>query len=252
MKHARVVYKGTMYHAFEKNGSVQLNDGRLVNEHDVEWLPPLTPRTVFTLGLNYEDHAKELSFNSSPREPLVFLKGPNTFTGHFGQAYRPEDVTFMHYECELAVVIGGTARNIDKKDAYQYVAGYTVANDYVIRDYLENYYRPNLCAKNRDSLTPLGPWFVDAEDIEDPMHLPLRTYINGELKQEGNTCDMILGVPELIEYLSSFMTLNTGDIILTGTPKGSVDTNVGDEVVTEVEGVGRLVSTIIGDEAFVK
>jgi len=247
MKRARVSYAGLIQDATEVDGKVKLNDGRIVEETDVVWLPPVEPQTVFTLGLNYADHAAELSF-SAPTEPLVFLKGPNTFIGHRGHTVRPSDVTFMHYECELAVVIGKTGKNIKKEDAYDYVSGYTIANDYAIRDYLENYYRPNLRVKNRDTCTPIGPWFVDKEDIEDPMNLKLRTYINGEIKQEGTTADMVFGIPELIEYLSSFMTLNENDLILTGTPKGSVDTKVGDEVITEVEGIGRLVNTIVGED----
>jgi len=250
MKHARVVYNGLIQDAVETENGVKLNDGRMVKETDVTWLPPVEPKTVFTLGLNYADHAAELSFKEAPKEPLVFLKGPNTFIGHRGETYRPSDATFMHYECELAVVIGKPAKNVKKEEAYDYIRGYTVANDYVIRDYLENYYRPNLRAKNRDTLTPLGPWLVDKEDIEDPMNLKLRTSVNGEVVQEGTTADMIFSVPVLIEYLSGFMTLNPGDIILTGTPKGSVNTNVGDEVVTEVEGVGSLVNTIVGKETF--
>ncbi|UTR11877.1 fumarylacetoacetate hydrolase family protein [Evansella sp. LMS18] len=249
MKRARVVYGGTVHSASENDSnSLRLADGRTVSQEEVAWLPPVEPGTVFALGLNYADHAKELDFNA-PAEPLVFLKGPNTFIGHRGETVRPSDVTYMHYECELAVIIGRQARNVSREDAYNYVAGYTVANDYALRDYLENYYRPNLRVKNRDTCTPIGPWFVDASDIEDPMKLGLRTYINGELVQEGNTKDMIFSIPYLIEYLSSFMTLNEGDIILTGTPKGSVDTKPGDQVITEVEGVGRLENKIISDEA---
>lgn len=251
MKHARVAFGGLIQDAEEQDGKVKLNDGRIVEEKEVVWLPPIQPRTVFTLGLNYADHAKELSF-SAPKEPLVFLKGPNTFIGHLGQTYRPSNTEYMHYECELAVVIGKSARNVKKEDAYDYVSGYTIANDYVIRDYLENYYRPNLRAKNRDTCTPIGPWFVDKEDIPDPMNLTLRTYINGEITQEGTTADMVFGVPDLIEFLSGFMTLSPGDIILTGTPKGSVDTAIGDEVITEIEGIGKLVSTIVGEETFNK
>ncbi len=249
MKHARVAYRGTIQNAVEKDGFLQLSDGRMVTESDVVWLPPIQPQTVFTLGLNYADHAKELSF-TAPKEPLVFLKGPNTLIGHLGQTRRPKDVTFMHYECELVVVIGKTGRNIKKESAYDYVSGYTIANDYAIRDYLENYYRPNLRVKNRDACTPIGPWFVDAHDVNDPMNLTLRTYINGELKQEGTTADMVFTIPELIAYLSSFMTLKRGDVILTGTPKGSVDTAVGDEVITEIEGIGRLVNYVVGNEDF--
>lgn len=249
MKRARIAYSGAIHEAVEYNGQLQLSDGRIVNEEEVVWLPPIEPGTVFALGLNYADHAKELAFNA-PEEPLAFLKGPNTFIGHRGQTRRPADATYMHYECELAVVMGKKARNVKKEDAYQYVAGYTIANDYAIRDYLENYYRPNLRVKNRDTCTPIGPWLVDSEDIPDPMNLTLRTFINGKLTQEGSTKDMIFSIADLIEYFSSFMTLSPGDIILTGTPEGLADTAVGDEVITEIEGIGQLINTITGDDVF--
>ncbi|HHW37707.1 MAG TPA: 2-hydroxyhepta-2,4-diene-1,7-dioate isomerase [Bacillales bacterium] len=245
MKKARVAFSGAIHDAVEIEGRLRLDDGRIVAEQEVVWLPPVEPRTVFALGLNYADHAAELAFKA-PTEPLVFLKGSNTFIGHLGQTFRPSDVANMHYECELAVVIGKQARNVLQEDAYDYVAGYTVANDYAIRDYLENYYRPNLKVKNRDTCTPLGPWLVDARDIEDPMNLSFRTYVNGKITQEGNTKDMIFSIPTLIEYLSSFMTLDKGDIILTGTPVGVVNVKVGDEIVTEIDQIGRLVNTIVG------
>lgn len=250
MKRARVSFAGAIHEAVEINNErIQLSDGRIVREDEVVWLPPVQPGTVFALGLNYADHASELEFNA-PTEPLLFLKGPNTFVGHRAQSRRPVDATYMHYECELGVVIGKTARNVKRENAYDYIAGYTVANDYAIRDYLENYYRPNLRVKNRDTCTPIGPWLVDKDDIADPMNLSLRTYVNGELTQEGSTKDMIFDIPFLIEYLSEFMTLNKDDIILTGTPKGLVDVKIGDEVVTEIQGVGRLVNTIVGDDVF--
>ena len=99
-------------------------------------------------------------------------------------------------------------------------AGYTIANDYVVRDLIENYYRPNLAAKSRDRSTPLGPWLIDAADVPDPHRLEMRTFINGELMQRGNTGDMIFDIGFLIAYLSEFMTLSPGDMILTGTPEG--------------------------------
>ena len=154
----------------------------------------------------------------------------------------------MHFECELGVVIGKTCRHVKKEDAYSVIAGYVTANDYAIRDYLENFYRPNLRVKNRDGATPVGPWLVDAADIADPMNLRLRSWVNGELKQDGNTADMVHSIPVLIAHLSSLMTLNPGDLILTGTPDGVADSRVGDEIVTEIEGVGRLVNFIGGDE----
>jgi 5-oxopent-3-ene-1,2,5-tricarboxylate decarboxylase/2-hydroxyhepta-2,4-diene-1,7-dioate isomerase len=228
---------------------VRLTDGRTLAEEEVVWLPPLDAGTIIALGLNYAKRARELAF-TAPEEPLVFLKGPGTLIGHRGVTRRPAGVKFMHYECELAVVIGRSARGVRRSEALAHVAGYCIANDYAIRDYLENWYRPNLRVKNRDGATVLGPWLVDAADVPDPGNLGLRTYVNGKLTQEGNTRDMISDVPALLEYLSSFMTLTAGDVILTGTPEGAVNVEVGDEVVCEVEGLGRLQNTIVGDALF--
>ncbi|WP_096698442.1 fumarylacetoacetate hydrolase family protein [Polaromonas sp. AER18D-145] len=247
MKHARVVYEGKAQHAIERDGRLQLDDGRLVSEDAVTWLPPLAPtprpRTILALGLNYADHAKELEFKA-PEEPLVFIKGEGTLTGHRQLTRRPAGVQFMHYECELTAVIGRTAKKVKRDDAYDFIAGYTIANDYAIRDYLENWYRPNLRVKNRDACTPLGPWLVEAADVANPMALALQTTVNGKITQTGNTRDMIFDLPFLIEYFSSFMTLQPGDLILTGTPDGVVDCRPGDVVVTSIEGLGELFNTI--------
>jgi 5-oxopent-3-ene-1,2,5-tricarboxylate decarboxylase/2-hydroxyhepta-2,4-diene-1,7-dioate isomerase len=248
MKRARVIHEGTLQHASEQDGRVLLQDGTLVGEDEVRWLPPVAPpqgrpRTILALGLNYADHAKELAFKA-PEEPLVFLKGEPALAGHRQVTQRPDGVEFMHYECELAIVVGRTAKKVKRGDAYDFIAGYTVANDYAIRDYLENWYRPNLRVKNRDGATPLGPWLVDAKDVPDPMALALRTTVNGQLTQSGSTRDMIFDVPFLIEYFSAFMTLQPGDLILTGTPDGVVDCRRGDVVVTEIEGIGALMNTI--------
>ena len=253
MKRARVAYAGAVHeatpHADGDGTSLRLADGRIVAEDAVVWLPPFEVGTVVALGLNYADHAKELAFNAQ-QEPLVFLKGPGALIGHRGQTRRPADTTFMHYECELAVVIGRRARRVTRADAMDHVAGYTVANDYAIRDYLENWYRPNLRVKNRDTCTVLGPWLVDAADGDGPPALDLRTLVNGVVTQRGNTRDLIFDIPFLIEYLSGFMTLSPGDVILTGTPEGVVDVKPGDEVVCEIDGIGRLVNTIVDDAVF--
>lgn len=253
MKRARVAFGGAIHEAFEHPLGVHLADGRVLAEDAVVWLPPFEPGTIVALGLNYADHVKELAKEltvGTRDEPLAFLKSPGALIGHRGQTRRPAGVAFMHYECELAVVIGRRAKNVARADALAHVAGYTVANDYAIRDYLENWYRPNLRVKNRDGCTVLGPWFVDAADVPDPHDLALRTFVNGTLTQQGHTRDMITDIPGLIEYLTSFMTLGPGDVILTGTPDGVVNVNVGDEVVTEIDGIGLLVNTIVGDEPF--
>ena len=170
MKHARVAYSGAIHRATpparpssgsERSSMLQLEDGRVLSEEEVVWLPPFEVGTVIALGLNYADHAKELAFGSQ-QEPLVFLKGPGALLGHRGATRRPAEVKYMHYECELAVIIGRTAKRVTHAEAMQHVAGYCIANDYAVRDYLENWYRPNMRAKNRDGATVLGPWFVDA------------------------------------------------------------------------------------------
>jgi 5-oxopent-3-ene-1,2,5-tricarboxylate decarboxylase/2-hydroxyhepta-2,4-diene-1,7-dioate isomerase len=253
MKHARIAWSGAIQQAVESDGHLLItqgpHQGLRVDFDEVVWLPPLVPvaqaRTVIALGLNYADHAKELAFKA-PQEPLAFMKGEAALIGHKALTNRPADVAYMHYECELAVVIGRTARRVKKADAYNFIAGYTVANDYAIRDYLENWYRPNLRVKNRDTCTPVGPWLVDAADVPNPMALKLQTTVNGQVTQSGNTADMVFDVPTLIEYFSSFMTLNPGDLILTGTPDGIVNVNPGDVVVTEIESIGALINTLVG------
>jgi 5-oxopent-3-ene-1,2,5-tricarboxylate decarboxylase / 2-hydroxyhepta-2,4-diene-1,7-dioate isomerase len=254
MRVARVAYAGAI-HAGEPctltdgRAGVRLIDGRVLGEEEVVWLPPLEAGTIIALGLNYAERARELAFGRQ-EEPLVFLKGPGTLIGHRGVTRRPADVKFMHYECELAVVIGRTARGVSRAEALAHVAGYTIANDYAVRDYLENWYRPNLRVKNRDGATVLGPWLVDAAEVGDPGNLALRTRVNGKLTQQGNTRDMLTDVPGLIEYLSGFMTLSAGDLILTGTPEGAINVEEGDEVVCEIDGLGSLANTIVADRLF--
>jgi 5-oxopent-3-ene-1,2,5-tricarboxylate decarboxylase/2-hydroxyhepta-2,4-diene-1,7-dioate isomerase len=190
MKHARIAWSGAIQQAVEDDGRLRITQGPhkgcLVALDDVVWLPPLQPvsqaRTVIALGLNYADHAKELAFKA-PEEPLAFMKGEASLIGHKAFTKRPADVKYMHYECELAVVIGRTSRRVKKADAYDHIAGYSVANDYAIRDYLENWYRPNLRVKNRDTCTPIGPWLVDAADVPNPMALHLQTSVNGQVTQ---------------------------------------------------------------------
>jgi 5-oxopent-3-ene-1,2,5-tricarboxylate decarboxylase / 2-hydroxyhepta-2,4-diene-1,7-dioate isomerase len=252
MKHARILFEHRAQHAVqheeESSDRLLLDDGRVISGREVRWLPPIAPlqsraRTILCLGLNYSDHAKELAFKP-PTEPLVFLKGQSSLIGHREKTPRPIDVKNMHYECELAVVIGRTAKNVKQSDAYDFIAGYSIANDYAIRDYLENWYRPNLRVKGRPGCTPLGPWLVDANDVPDPMNLALQTRVNGAITQCGSTNDMIFSVPFLIEYFSSFMTLRPGDLILTGTPDGVVDCPVGSRVECDIEGLGILENSI--------
>lgn len=244
MRRARIFHEGRAVWAEALEDRLVLPDGRDVPIDKAHWLPPVTPgATIFALGLNYADHNAELGFKAK-EPPLVFLKGPNTLVGHHGTTPRPADANQMHPECELVAVIGRSGKRIRRSDALDHVAGYTIACDYAIREYLENYYRPNLRVKNRDAATPLGPWIVDAADIPDPQALAIRTTVNGAVVQSGSTGDMILDVAGLIEYLSETATLMPGDMILTGTPQGLHFVAPGDQVICEIERIGALVNRI--------
>ncbi|MDF0546442.1 fumarylacetoacetate hydrolase family protein [Sphingobium sp. H39-3-25] len=248
MKRARIAHRGRelWVEVSDDGNSVRLPDGSALAASDVHWLAPVQHgAAVYALGLNYADHNRELGFAPKLEKPLIFMKGTNCFVGHDGDTPRPADANQMHPECELVAIIGQPARNVARADALDYVSGYTVANDYAIREYLENYYRPNARVKNRDATTPIGPWIVDAADVPDPQALSLSTHVNGVEVQRGSTADMILDVAGLIEYLSSFSTLMPGDMILTGTPHGVHFCAVGDEVVCEIEGIGRLVNNLV-------
>lgn len=248
MKRARIFHRGRDCWAevIEGDTVLRLGDGTLVPIDEAQWLPPVTPGAAcYALGLNYADHNKELGFAPKLATPLIFMKGGNCFVGHNGASPRPADGNQMHPECELVAIIGTPARDVPVEQALSHVSGYTVANDYAIREYLENYYRPNARVKNRDATTPIGPWIVDAADVADPQSLSLRTSVNGVTVQDGTTADMILDVAGLVSYLSSVTTLMPGDMILTGTPQGVHFCAPGDEVVCEIEGVGRLVNTLV-------
>ena len=248
MKRARIAHRGRALwcEVIEGDTRLRLPGGAVIAADEAHWLPPVLPgATVFALGLNYADHNRELGFAPKLETPLVFLKGGNCFVGHQGDTSRPADANQMHPECELVAVIGSVARNVTRETALAYIDGYTVANDYAIREYLENFYRPNARVKNRDATTPIGPWIVDAADVPDSQALSLSTRVNGVEVQRGSTADMILDVAGLIAYLSTTQTLMPGDMILTGTPHGVHFCAAGDEVVCEIGGVGRLVNHLV-------
>lgn len=248
MKRARLYHRGRAVWAtlVDDDSALRLPDGSRIAIDDAQWLPPVIPGcATYALGLNFADHNKELGFAPKLETPLIFMKGGNSFVGHRGATPRPADGNQMHPECELVAIIGRPARDVSAADALSYVSGYTVANDYAIREYLENYYRPNARVKNRDATTPIGPWIVDAADIADPQALSLRTSVNGNVVQNGTTADMIMTVAELVSWLSGVTTLMPGDMILTGTPQGVHFCNAGDTVVCEIEGVGQLINHLV-------
>src|SRR5690606_18656017 len=221
--------------------------GRIAEEAAVTWLPPVEPRTILALALNYRDHAAELDL-AEPEQPALFPKFRNALLGHGGKIVRPAGIEYMHYETELAVVIGRPARGVSEADALAHVKGYTIANDLVVRDFVIDHFRPPVKPKNFDTFLPLGPLLTPASLVPDPQALALRTYVNDELRQEGHTSAMLRGVAELIAYVSEFMTLQEDDVLLTGTPKGISHVVAGDVIRCEVGDFMPLVNAVVAEE----
>jgi 2-keto-4-pentenoate hydratase/2-oxohepta-3-ene-1,7-dioic acid hydratase in catechol pathway len=169
------------------------------------------------------------------RDLGMFLKAPSSLVGAGDPIVLPHPDRRTDYEAELAVVIGQPARHVTRAEAMRYVFGYVVALDITVRGGEERSQR-----KSYDTFTPLGPWLTTADEVPDPNHLAIRLWLNGELRQDGSTAQMILGIAELIEYTSGVMTLYPGDVISTGTPDGMGPLADGDTVVAEVEAVGRM------------
>lgn len=243
MKHARFAYNGQVHEAVYENG--QLMVGSVAYDPDeVMWLPPVDPRgsTAIGVALGYADHAEELGLEL-PSYPILFHKMPHTFIGHKAKVTRP-NVEYMHYEGELVVIIGRSCRNVSAEKALDYVMGYTIGNEFTVRDFVTNYYRPPVKAKGHDTFGPLGPFWVTPDEI-DPANANIKTYLNGELKQDGNTGNLRHSVAELIEFLSDFMTLQPGDMIWSGTPKGIAHTHAGDTVRVEIAEIGVLENEVI-------
>ena len=242
MKLARFLAKGMVHQGVYREGLLLDEAGEAHRPEDVTWLLPFTPGKILGVALNYADHAEELGL-SRPEEPALFWKPNTSLLPHKGVVLYPKGARFVHYEVELAVVVGRPMKRVRAKDALDYVLGYTIANDLVARDYVTNTFRPPIRAKGRDTFLPLGPFLV-VEEVEDPQDLWLRAYVNGELRQEGHTSRMLYSVAELLEFISEFMTLEPYDVLLTGTPKGISQVRPGDVMRLEIEGLGALENPI--------
>ncbi|MEQ9730539.1 MAG: fumarylacetoacetate hydrolase family protein [Candidatus Methanoperedens sp.] len=208
---------------------------------ELELLPPVQPSKIICVGLNYSDHARELDM-PIPEKPLLFLKPPSAVIGHLGNIVYPRNTKHMDYEAELAVIISRRCKNIRAADADRVIMGYTCFNDVTARD-LQKEDIQWTRAKSFDTFAPVGPYIADPTfDVSD---LRINTRVNGELRQESRTSNLIFDVPQLIEFISAIMTLEHGDIIATGTPPGVGELFVGDEVEIEIERIGVLKNSVI-------
>lgn len=208
--------------------------------------PVVRPSKILAIGLNYADHARETGA-TPPERPVVFAKYPNALNDPYGEVAIGEPVTAQaDYEAELAVVIGRPAKRVPERDAYRHVFGYAVANDVSARDWQRADAQFSR-SKSADTFCPIGPWLTTADEVPDPTGLRIASWVNGQPRQDSSTAQMIFAIPRLISFLSTTITLEPGDVILTGTPPGvglgakpPRFLNPGDIVECEVEGLGRI------------
>lgn len=209
---------------------------------NVTLLAPCEPQVIVCVGKNYADHIREMggSGDSLPKEPGLFLKGLNALSGPGDGIPYPVWTESLHYEGELAVVIGRELKNVSEAEALDHVLGYTCAIDVTARDKQRSDLQWTR-GKSADGFCPVGPWL---ETEFDPAEVGVQTRVNGQVRQDGNTRDLIFTVPQVLAYISTFMTLRPGDLVLTGTPEGVGELHVDDEVEVSVEGIGSLKSVV--------
>jgi 2-keto-4-pentenoate hydratase/2-oxohepta-3-ene-1,7-dioic acid hydratase in catechol pathway len=251
--------------AQQSDGSALLIEGDIFGAFEVtkerakikKLLSPVTPASIICIGLNYRRHAAESNL-PEPQHPIVFIKLP-------GSAQNPGDPIVLprqlrsnevDFECELAVVIGKSCKNVTKENALEYVLGYTCANDVSARDWQAKWGGGQWCrGKTFDTFAPLGPCLVLKDEIPNPGTLKLKTILNGQVMQDWNTNDMIFDVPTLISFLSGSTTLQQGTVILTGTPHGigaarkpPIFLKAGDTITIEIDRIGALTNPVIEEQ----
>lgn len=226
---------------------------------EVRLLSPVVPRKYLAIGLNYADHIAE-SGMQAPAYPIFFNKQVTCVVGAEDPVHMPRVSSLLDYEGELAVVIGARCRHVPAERAAEVIAGYTIANDVSVRDWQVR--TPTMTmGKSFDTHGPLGPWLVTRDEIQDPQKLSIKTYVNGELRQDGCTEQMIYSCLQQIEHLTQAFTLEPGDVIATGTPAGVGAfrqpfpeglLKVGDVIVVQIDGIGTLRNTVVAEpEGFV-
>lgn len=239
----RFSYRGDIFWGEVKGSRVVVDRDTYFDTYslsELKVLPPATPTKIICVGLNYVDHARELDMEL-PRSPILFLKPPSAIIGHRDKIIYPPSSSQVDFEAELAVVIGKKGRNISADRAEEVILGYTCFNDVTARD-LQKQDGQWTRAKSFDTFAPLGPYVV--KDI-DAGSLDIRCRVNGRIRQESNTSNLIFDIRQLIEFISDIMTLESGDVIATGTPPGVGELLVGDVVEVEIDGIGVLRNKVV-------
>jgi 5-oxopent-3-ene-1,2,5-tricarboxylate decarboxylase / 2-hydroxyhepta-2,4-diene-1,7-dioate isomerase len=239
----RVEHEGAPARGRLEDGAVVLEDGTRLPEADVTFLAPVEPSKIVAVHLSYRSRVEEYGAQV-PREPSYFLKPPSALNGHRREVRRPEGARFLNYEGELAVVVGRSMHGVPEEEALDYVAGYAPANDVGLHDFRHADRGSMLRVKGQDGFLPIGPAVVPAGAF-DPASFTLRTYLNGDVVQEAGAGDMLFGVAYQLADLCRLITLEPGDVVLTGTPANSRPMEPGDVVEVEIEGLGRLSNEIV-------
>lgn len=241
METRRILLDGIATTMTRQHDVLVTDDGRRLAIDDAVHLPPCEPTKIVCIHLNYESRVKEF-LATLPSAPTYFHKPISALNAHGGDVVRPPRCRYLNYEGEIAIVIGRECRNVAPDDAQTYIAGYTVANDFGLHDFRDTDAGSMLRVKGSDTLCPLGPGLVDDWDFRGKR---IRTLVNGELRQEGSTDEMVWDMHYLVADIARTITLLPGDVILSGTPANSRPVEPGDVVEVEVEGLGRLRNTIV-------
>jgi 5-oxopent-3-ene-1,2,5-tricarboxylate decarboxylase/2-hydroxyhepta-2,4-diene-1,7-dioate isomerase len=245
MRRARIEMEGRPAWGRAEGARIVLDDGTAVSEADARFLAPAEPTKIVATHLTYRSRAVEYRMARLPSQPSYFLKPPSSLSAHRALVARPHGCSYLNYEGEVAVVIGERCLGTSVGDALRYVGGYTVANDWGVHDFRHADRGSMLRVKGQDGFCPLGPFIVDAGDV-DPDDLTIRTFVNGELVQEGHTgSDLLFSFAYQIADVARLITLEPGDVLLTGTPANSRPVEPGDVVAVEVEGIGRLENAVV-------
>ena len=219
-----------------------LSDGRRLAEVEAVYLPPCEPSKILCIHLNYHSRAVEFGRALEGETPTYFQKPVSALNAHRGEVVKPADCHWLNYEGEIAAVVGKTMRNVAPEEVWSMLAGFSPSNDVGAHDFRDTDAGSMLRVKGMDSFCPIGPGLVCGVDIRESR---LRTYLNGELVQDGAVAEMVWGIDYLLADVSRHITLLPGDVVLTGTPWHSRPMAVGDVVEVEVDGIGRLTNTIV-------
>jgi 5-oxopent-3-ene-1,2,5-tricarboxylate decarboxylase/2-hydroxyhepta-2,4-diene-1,7-dioate isomerase len=239
----RVELDGIAQWGHRDGEQITVDDGRAIAESEAIYLAPVTPSKIIAVHLTYRSRLEEYAANVPP-EPSYFMKPPSTLNGHRGTISRPRGARFLNYEGELAVVIGTRMKGVSTDGALSHVAGYLVANDVGLHDFRHADRGAMLRVKGQDGFLPLSPEIAPAGDF-DPTDFTLTTTINGEVVQRATADDLIWGVAYQLADICRVITLEPGDVVLTGTPANSRPMEPGDVVAVEIPGIGRVENTVV-------